>query len=211
MSDEEFRRLGRVLDEVEAEGKVHPSAVAAFWLLMLIGCRRNEILKLCWQDVDLEAGELRLPEAKTGARSVAISPSARRVLANLPRLPDTPWVIAGTKRGARYTGLNNAWLVVCSRADLNDVRIHDLRHSFASRALALGESLPMIGKLLGHRKVQTTARYAHLARDTVKTAAAGSPRACGRISPARRIRLSLGDLSPLEFKAQWAERRSENR
>ena len=154
-----------MLDEVEAEGKIHPSAVAAFRLLMLTGCRRNEILKLCWQDVDLDAGELRLPDAKTGARSVAISPSARRVLANLPRLPDNPWVIAGTKRGARYTGLNNAWLVVCSRADLNDVRIHDPRHSFTSRALALGESLPMIGKLLGYRKVQTTARYAHLARD----------------------------------------------
>ena len=172
LSDEEFRRLGRVLDEVEAEGKVHPSAVAAFRLLMLTGCRRNEILTLRWEDVDLDAGELRLPDAKTGARSVAISPSARRVLANLPRLPDNPWVIAGTKPGARYTGLNNVWLVVRARAGLNDVRIHDLRHSFASRALALGESLPMIGKLLGHRKVQTTARYAHLARDSVKAAAA---------------------------------------
>ena len=172
LSDEEFRRLGRVLDGVEAEGRVHPSAVAAFRLLMLTGCRRNEILTLRWEDVDLNAGELRLPDAKTGARSVAISPSARRVLAKLPRLPDNPWVIAGTKPGARYSSLNNVWLVVRSRADLNDVRIHDLRHSFASRALALGESLPMIGKLLGHRKVQTTARYAHLARDSVKAAAA---------------------------------------
>ena len=172
LSDEEFRRLGRVLDGMEAEGRLHPSAVAAFRLLMLTGCRRNEILTLRWEDVDLDAGELRLPDAKTGARSVAISPSARRVLAKLPRLPDNPWVIAGTKPRARYSSLNNAWLVVRSRADLNDVRIHDLRHSFASRALALGESLPMIGKLLGHRKVQTTARYAHLARDSVKAAAA---------------------------------------
>lgn len=171
LSDGEFRRLGRALDEVEAEGKMSPSAVAAFRLLMLTGCRRDEILTLRWEDVDLDAGELRLPDAKTGSRSVAISPSARRVLANLPRLPDNPWVIAGTKPGARYTGLNNAWLVVRARANLNDVRIHDLRHSFASRALALGESLPMIGKLLGHRKVQTTARYAHLARDSVKAAA----------------------------------------
>ena len=172
LSDEEFRRLGRVLDEVEAEGKVHPSAVAALRLLMLTGCRKSEILMLRWEDVDLDAGELRLPDAKTGARSVAISPSARRVLANLPRLPDNPWVITGTKPGAKYSSLNNAWLVVRSRGGLNDVRIHDLRHSFASRALALGESLPMIGKLLGHRKVQTTARYAHLARDSVKAAAA---------------------------------------
>ena len=172
LSEEEFRRLGRTLDEVEAEGKVHPSAVAAFRLLMLTGCRRNEILTLRWEDVDLDAGELRLRDAKTGARSVALSPAARRVLAGVPRLPDNPWVISGVKPGARLSNLNNGWLVVRKRADLEDVRIHDLRHSFASRALALGESLPMIGKMLGHRKVQTTARYAHLARDSVKASAA---------------------------------------
>ena len=172
LSEEEFRRLGRVLGEVEAEGKVCSSAVAAFRLLMLTGCRRNEILTLRWENVDLEAGDLRLTDAKTGPRSVALSPAAKRVLANLPRPPDNPWVIAGMKPGARLANLNNAWLVVRARADLKDVRIHDLRHSFASRALALGESLPMIGKMLGHRKVQTTARYAHLARDSVKASAA---------------------------------------
>ena len=171
LSDGEFRRLGRVLDEVEAQGKVHPSAAAAFRLLMLTGCRKSEILTLRWEDVDLDAGEFRLRDAKTGARSVAISPSAQRVLAGLKRLPGNPWVIAGTKPGQRFRNLNGAWLVIRARAGLNDVRIHDLRHSFASRALALGESLPMIGKLLGHRKVQTTARYAHLARDSVKAAA----------------------------------------
>ena len=80
----------------------------------------------------------------------------------MPRLPDNPWVIAGAKPGARLSNLNNAWLVIRARADLKDVRIHDLRHPFASRALALGKSLPRIGKLLGHRKVQTTVRYAHL-------------------------------------------------
>jgi len=172
LSEAELRRLGQVLDAVEAEGKVHPSAVAAFRLLMLTGCRRNEILTLCWEDVDLDAGELRLRDAKTGARSVALSPPARRVLTTLPCLPDNPWVITGTKTGARFSNLNTAWLVIRARAELDNVRIHDLRHSFASRALALGESLPMIGKLLGHRKVQTTARYAHLARDSVKASAA---------------------------------------
>ncbi len=172
LSDEEFQRLGRVLGEVEDEGRVHPSAVAAFRLLMLTGCRKSEILTLRWEDVDLEAGELRLRDAKTGARPVAISPSARRVLAGLERLPDNPWVIVGTQPGRRFRNLNGAWLLIRARAELNDVRIHDLRHSFASRALALGESLPMIGKLLGHKKVQTTARYAHLARDSVKSAAA---------------------------------------
>ncbi len=172
LSEEEFRRLGRTLDAVEAEGRVHPSAVAAFRLLMLTGCRRNEILTLRWEDVDLDAGELRLRDAKTGARLVALSPPARWVLANLPRLPGNPWVISGARPGTHLSNLNNGWLVVRKRADLKDVRIHDLRHSFASRALALGESLPMIGKMLGHRKVQTTARYAHLARDSVKASAA---------------------------------------
>ena len=172
LSEPEFRRLGRVLTELEAEGKVSASAVAALRLLMLTGCRRNEILTLRWEDVDLEAGELRLRDAKTGDRSVALSPAARGVLEALPRLPDNPWVIPGREAGTRLSYLNSQWSVVRARAGLEDVRIHDLRHSFASRALALGESLPMIGKLLGHRQVQTTARYAHLARESVKTASA---------------------------------------
>ncbi len=172
LSEEEFRRLGRVLSEVETEGRVSRNGVAALRLLMLTGCRRNEILTLRWEEVDLEAGELRLRDAKTGARSVALSPAARRVLSALPRKPNNPWVIAGPEAGRHLSNLNSPWLLVRKRAGLEDVRIHDLRHSFASRALALGESLTMIGKMLGHRQVQTTARYAHLARESVKTSAA---------------------------------------
>ena len=114
---------------------------------------------------------LSLCASKTGARAVPLSPTARQVLASLPRQPDNPWVISGRGPGARLSNLNATWGVVRKKAGLDDVRIHDLRHSYASRALSLGESLPMIGKLLGHRKVQTTARYAHLARDSVKAAA----------------------------------------
>ena len=172
LAEEEFRRLGRVLDEVEAERKVSASAVAAIRLLMLTGCRLGEIVTLRWEDVDLEAGELGLRDAKTGARQVALSPAAVRVLSTIPRVADNSWVIAGRKPGTRLGNLNASWLVVRARAGLKDVRLHDLRHHFASRALALGESLTMIGKLLGHRKVQTTARYAHLAQDSVKASAA---------------------------------------
>ena len=172
LSEQEFRQLGRVLSELEAEGQDSASGIAAFRLLMLTGCRRNEILTLRWDDVDLEAGELRLRDAKTGARSVVLSPAARKVLAALPRLSDNPWVITGCRAGRRLANLNAQWVVVRKRAGLEDVRIHDLRHSFASRALAMGESLTMIGKLLRHRQVQTTARYAHLARESVKTSAA---------------------------------------
>ena len=85
-----------------------------------------------------------------------------------PRPDDNPWVIVGKKPGAHLTDLQHPWRRIRARAGLEDVRIHDLRHSFASRALALGESLPMIGKLLGHTQVQTTARYAHLANESVK-------------------------------------------
>ena len=172
LSEEEFRRLGDVLCEMQAMGTLSESAAAAFRLLMLTGCRRNEILTLQWSDVDLEAGELRLRDAKTGARWVALSPTARQVLATIPRRPGNPWVVSGRGATARLSNLNMPWIAVRKRAGLEDVRIHDLRHSFASRALALGESLPMIGKLLGHRQVQTTARYAHLAQESVKASSA---------------------------------------
>lgn len=168
---EEFRRLGRVLDEVEAEGSAWPPAVAALRLLMLTGCRKSEVLALRWEDVDLEAGELRLRDAKTGARTVPLSPEAAGVLAGARRLPGSPWVIPGRKPGDRLRNIDEPWRRIRTRAGLDGVRIHDLRHSFASRALALGESLPMIGKLLGHTQIQTTARYAHLARDSVKASA----------------------------------------
>ena len=171
LSEREFLRLGTVLDELEAEGRISTTAAAGLRLLMLTGCRRNEILTLRWEDIDLEHDEIRLRDAKTGARAVPLPPTARQVLTSLPRQADNPWVISGRGSGTRLSNLNATWGVVRKKARLEDVRIHDLRHSYASRALSLGESLPMIGKLLGHRKVQTTARYAHLARDSVKAAA----------------------------------------
>ena len=172
LTSEEFTRLARVLDEVEALGGASPSAVAALHLLMLTGCRRNEILTLRWEDVALDRGELTLRDAKTGPRVVPLSPSAVGLLSVLPRVPGNPWVLPGLRPGTHLRNLDGAWRVVRARAGLDDVRVHDLRHSFASRALALGESLPMIGKLLGHNQVETTARYAHLARDSVHESAA---------------------------------------
>ena len=168
LTDEEFQRLGGVLAEVEAAGTESPSAVTAIRLLMLTGCRLGEIQTLRWEDVDLDAAELRLPDSKTGARMVPLSSAAVGVLTALPRGEGNPWVIVGRKPGTHLTDLQHPWRRIRARAVLDDVRIHDLRHSFASRALALGESLSMIGKLLGHTQVQTTARYAHLATDSVK-------------------------------------------
>ena len=172
LTDEEFTRLGQVLDEAETQGGASAPALAAIRLLMLTGCRKSEILTLRWEHVTLDAAELRLRDSKTGARVISLPPMAVRLLAGLPRDPDNPWVIPGRYTGTHLRDLADAWNVIRERAGLDDVRIHDLRHSFASRALALGESLPMIGKLLGHSQVETTARYAHLAQDTVHESAA---------------------------------------
>ena len=171
LTDEEFRRLGRVLDEAERSEGAMARAAMAIRLLLLTGCRKNEILSLRWDHVDLEAREMRLGDAKTGPRTVQLSPAATAVLARGPRIEGNPHVIPGTRRGSRMSGLQRSWVSIRKSAGLEDMRLHDCRHSFASRALALGESLPMIGRLLGHSQVQTTARYAHLARDSVHEAA----------------------------------------
>ena len=115
---------------------------------------------------------MHLPDTKTGGRAVPLAPSAVRLLASLPRDQNNPWVIAGKLPSSYLTDLQHPLRRIRARAQLPDMRIHNLRHSFASRVLALGESLPMIGKLLGHARIKTTARYAHLAGDSVDAAAA---------------------------------------
>ena len=116
------------------------------------------------------------------------------MLADLPREEGNPLVIRGRLPGSHITDLQKPWRRIRARAELEDVRIHDLRHSYASRALALGESLTMIGKLLGHTQVQTTARYAHLAGDSIQSAAA-------------RITGSIGEnLSSVQGVEETAER-----
>ena len=146
-------------------------AAAAIRLLILTGCRKNETLTLRWQDMDLESIELHLSDTKTGARTVSLSPEAARVLAGIPCAEGNPWVIQSRKKDERLCFIDRHWCLVRERAKYGDVRIHNCRHSFASCALALGESLPAIGKLLGHAHVETTARYAHLARDSMHEAA----------------------------------------
>ena len=136
LTDAEFARLGRVLDEAAAQGDVSAQAVAAISLLMLTGSRKSEILTLRWEEVDLDAGEIRLADTKTGARTVQLSPSAVRILEALPRRAGSPWVLPGRKPGSHLRSIDGLWRTVRARAGLDDVRIHDLRHSFASRSLA---------------------------------------------------------------------------
>ena len=172
LTPDELYRLGQALDVAPAERLASAHAAAAIQLLVLTGCRRNEILGLRWEDLDFEAGEMRLADSKAGARVVPMPPAAAKVLAGLSRVEGNPWVFPGRKKGTGQRNINDSWDRVRKRAGLDEVRLHDLRHSYASRALALGEGLPMIGELLGHRKVQTTARYAHLARDSVRASTA---------------------------------------
>ena len=143
LSPEEIDLLGKVLREAEDE---MPSAVAAFRLLLLTGCRLSEIKRLRWEYVKDNCIELR--DSKTGRRLVPLGPEARAVLARLSRQDGNPWVVAGKLPGSHLTDLQRPWRRIRARARLEDVRIHDLRHSFASRAQALSESLTMIGKLL---------------------------------------------------------------
>jgi integrase len=189
LSPEEFAALGAALREVEADGSETQSAVDAIRLLMLTGCRLGEIMTLQWAHVDLKARELRLPDSKTGAKVVHFGEAAADVLDRIERFGDNPFVITGKREGGHLTDLQHPWRRIRSKAGLDNLRLHDLRHSFASGALVLGEGLPMIGKLLGHTQVQTTARYAHLASDPVKAAASRVSDAIGAVM--------LGDVTRL--------------
>ena len=186
LTPEEYRRLGAALKRLEAGGSMMPSAIAALRLLIPTGCRSDEILTLKWDDVDRTARVLRLRDSKTGPRMVPLTGPVMKVLDNIERAEGVPWVLRGAKPGSRLACLSWHWRRIRKETGLHDVRVHDLRHSYASRALALGEGLPAIGRLLGHARVGTTAKYAHLVRDAEKAAAARTGDSIGaQILPGR--------------------------
>src|SRR6516164_3713536 len=168
LSPAELARLGDAIAGYEGS----PYAVAAVKLLVFTGARLGEVLGLRWEWIDYDRGEARLPDSKTGAKTLHLPPPALAVLAELRRLDGNPHVIAGRKEGAALANLEKPWQAIRGSARLGDVRLHDLRHAFASIAASSGMGLPIIGKMLGHSQPATTARYAHLASDPVKAAAA---------------------------------------
>ena len=169
LSEAEIARLAAALDaEAERTGNPYPSA--AIKLLLLTGCRRGEIVNLRWEHVDFERECLRLPDSKTGAKVVYLNAPARAVLQKLPQMAGNPRVIPGVKAESASAAIDNVWPGVRKAAGLADVRLHDLRHSFASVGAAGGLSLPIIGALLGHKHAMTTARYAHLSADPLRAA-----------------------------------------
>jgi integrase len=151
--------------------RLDPFAAAAIRLLILTGARLREILHAQWGQVDFERGILFLSDSKTGRKPVYLSAAALAILAALPRLEGNPHVIAGARDGAPRADLKKPWAAVCRAAGLEGVRLHDLRHSFASIGAGASMGLPIIGKLLGHTQASTTARYAHLDADPLRRAA----------------------------------------
>lgn len=164
LTPDELSRLGKVLREADGELE----ATTCIRLLLLTGCRQGEIQNLKWEYVDFRAGVLRLRDSKTGAKVVPIGKTALDVLSDIPRIEGNPHVVIGKVEGQYLTDIQKPWRRIRARAGLDTLRIHDLRHSFASDALLLGADLTMIGRLLGHAQVQTTARYAHLKTDPIR-------------------------------------------
>jgi integrase len=178
LTEAEIAKAAEGIATAERQGKIEPHGAAGLRLALFTGARSGEITAIEWPHVDWGRKIIRLPDSKTNEpRTIHLSDAALEVLKTLPRVGR--YVIAGRRRGhkARATGkqgddepyqnLGRAWIIARKLAGLDDVRLHDLRHSYASLAAGRGISLQMIGKLLGHRAPATTQRYAHLARDAV--------------------------------------------
>lgn len=190
LTTEELVRLGCAIREAETSGipwtvdevkpnakhtpkssrsaRMAPSAAAALRLLLFTGCRLREILHLRWEHVDVERGCLFLPDSKSGRKTIILNAPALMVLAKLERLG--AYVVPGNDPKSPRHDLKRPWEAVTRRADLVGVRIHDLRHTYASYGAGGGLGLPIIGKLLGHAQLATTARYAHLDNDPLRHA-----------------------------------------
>lgn len=160
--------------------RADPHAVAAIRLLILTGARLREILHAKWEYVDWERGLLSLPDSKTGKKTIYLSAAALAVLNDIPRIPRNPYIIPGERRRARGQSsaapaprpdLKRPWAAISRAANLENVRLHDLRHSFASMGAGASLGLPIIGRLLGHSKPATTAKYSHLDADPMRRAA----------------------------------------
>ena len=172
LSEEEFRWLDRVLDETENRKGISTHAIAAFRFLLLTRCRRSEILTLKWNEVDLKARELNLSDSKISSQSVPLSLETVEVLAGIPRIDGSQYLISGQISGKPMSDFWVPRKIICKCAVIRGMRIHDCRHSFASMTLALGENL-----LVRPGSFSTTVRWRrrramrNLAQDSLRAAA----------------------------------------
>lgn len=167
----EARHLIETLAELVDAGDIPEPHAAIIRLLLFTGARKSEILNLTWGEVDLDHGRILLPwhRSKTGEKMIPLNSAALKELMQRPR--EGSCVFPAARGDGPTVGLYKTWDLVRKRAKLEGVRIHDLRHSFASFAAADGASLYLIGKALGHRQASTTERYAHLTDDPVRAVA----------------------------------------
>ena len=165
LSPDEIRRLAGVL---ERRDETRPVQAAVIRLLLLTGCRKSEMLNLRWREVDGDT--LELEDSKTGPRQVLLNPEARAIIEQQPR-SGSPWVFPSPREPARARSDPRLWNKVRKLAGIEDVRLHDLRHSFASQAAMQGIPLPVVARLLGHAQVKMTLRYAHVSDRDVEAAA----------------------------------------
>ncbi|WP_420430987.1 tyrosine-type recombinase/integrase [Hyphobacterium sp.] len=170
LSKEEIGRLFSVLTEAETDG-AHPHAIAILRLLILTGARKGEIISLEWREVDLERRTIAKKDTKTGRRAVPISKPVVDILSGLERQEGSSFVFPAARGDSHFQGLTKEWLQIRKRAGLEDVRIHDLRHTFASISIMNGVPIAVLSKLLGHASITTTERYAHLSNDPVRQGA----------------------------------------
>ena len=155
----------------KSQARVSTYALAAIRLLTFTGMRPREVLSLRWQDVDFENGVINLQDAKAGDRQVTLGTAALQVLRAIPRIEGNPHVIVGDREGQPIASLQHAWETVREIAQLDGVRLYDLRHSYASTLAKGGAPVYEIQALLGHKNIATSMRYIHLTNDQVRSAA----------------------------------------
>lgn len=166
-------------------------------MLILTGARKREVLDAKWEDFDFSRHSWRIPITKSGkARHVPLSDGTLALLATIPRCDDHTWVFANPATGKPYVSIFFAWDSARKSVELPDVRLHDLRHSFASLLINSGRTLYEVQRILGHSQVKTTQRYAHLSQDTLLAAANAATEAVGAVmSPSIQASLVVTDLS----------------
>ena len=157
-----------MLDRYEAKQPSSKVQADIIRLLLMTGCRKSEVLNLRWMEV--EGDTLDLEDSKTGPRQVLLSPEARAIIERQPR-SGSLWVFPSPMNPARARFDLSLWKKVRKLAGIEDVRLHDLRHTFASQAAMQGIPLPVVARLLGHAQVQMTLRYAHVSDRDVEAAA----------------------------------------
>lgn len=169
LSPDEIKRLAETLDRSCDRG-VNPQSIAIIRLLLLTGARKSEIIGLEWSEVDLPRRRLAKKDSKTGQKVIPISQPAADIIQRIPRLGDSPFVFPAARGNGHFQGLTKDWLNMRSRAGLEDVRLHDLRHTFASISIERGVPIAVLSRILGHASITTTERYAHLADDPLRGA-----------------------------------------